>query len=172
MKHTFLTIALAAQLAAGGAFAQTSDTSTDTSGSSTMSGTDTSMSKTYGSDWSTTLSSALLGEDGKSVRSESELATEWENLSEDDKEMIRRDCMMHTQHSGGATDSTGMQTDTGDSALGGTGDSSADTAGTEGSAGTQSGDDTTSDMSSDDSSESVSVSSEQMDEICAATRGL
>ncbi len=156
MKHTFLTLTLAAQLAAAGAYAQTSDETSDTSGSSMMSGSDSNMmSKNFGSDWSSQLKSAMLAEDGTDVRSESELASEWESLSEDDKDMIRRDCMMHMQRSDGET---GMQSHSSDSAMGSS-DMGMDSSGT----------DSTSDMSSSDM---VSVSGEQMQQICDATSGL
>ncbi|MFD1510894.1 hypothetical protein [Lacimonas salitolerans] len=144
MKRTFLTLAVAAHLAAGGAIAQTTSTTTGDTGM---------MSGSFGSDWSTSLGSALLGEDGTTVRSESEIASAWEDLSDEDKEMIRRDCAAYSAQSddSDASDSTAT-----------TMDSSSDTS--------QSGDATSDASDADDAP--MNVTMEQMEEICAATEDL
>ncbi len=150
MKCTFLTLALAAQLAAAGAVAQTTSSTTGTTDSGVM-------SDSFGSDWSKSLGSAMIGEDGATVRTESEIATQWETLSDEDKEMVRRDCEKYTEQSEGTTDvETGSATTTTDSTV--------DTS--------QSGtSDTTTGSSSTDTTP-MNVTMEQMAEICAATDDL
>lgn len=176
MKFKIITLSLAAQLAAFGAIAQTS-TTTGTEG----------MSSTFGGDWTSSLGSAMFGEGGTDVRSADELTSQWATLSEEDRAMIRRDCMAHMQQSGGAADTTGTATDgtaplgttdgtgtTGTDTTGtGTGATGADT-GTTGTAGTAT-DGTAgsaSDMASADGSAALNVTTEQMEQICAATQGL
>lgn len=97
MKLTFLTLTMAAQLAASVAMAQTSDGTTATPGAMATSGT-------FGSDWSTSLSSAMFGEDGTTVRPDSEIEAQWATLSEEDRTMIRRDCMVFMQGAGAETE--------------------------------------------------------------------
>ena len=97
MKLTFLTLTMAAQLAASVAMAQTSDGTTATPGAMATSGT-------FGSDWSTSLSSAMFGEDGTMVRPDSEIEAQWATLSEEDRTMIRRDCMVFMQGAGAETE--------------------------------------------------------------------
>ena len=87
MKHTILTLTLAAQLAAGTALAQTTDAQAPAENMETG-----MTSGTFGNDWPTTLSLALLEQDGTTVRPETEIATQWETLSDADQEIIRRDC--------------------------------------------------------------------------------
>lgn len=144
MNRTLLTLTLAAQLAAVGAFAQTGTATTGTADSP----------MTFGSDWSGTLGPALMGADGTTVRPAAELVSQWATLSDDDKAMIRRDCMAYMQQSG----STGAPTTTG------TGTAS----GTTGTAGSSMG--TTSGTSSH-AVIPVTVTMAQMEEICAATKG-
>lgn len=97
MKLTFLTLTMAAQLAASVAMAQTSDGTTATPEVMATSGT-------FGSDWSTSLSSAMFGEDGTTVRPDSEIEAQWATLSEEDRTMIRRDCMVFMQGAGADTE--------------------------------------------------------------------
>jgi hypothetical protein len=107
----------------------------------------------------------MFAEGGTTVRSSTELGAQWATLSEEDKAMVRRDCMVHMQQPAGATDSTGAagsattgsaatdSTTTGDTSQTGTsGDASA--AATTGTTGT------------------LNVTTEQMDQICAATKDL
>ena len=148
MRSTFLTLLMAVQLAAVPAFAQTSGTTTGTSGAGMT-------SDTFGSDWSTTLGLALFAEGGTMVRSDSELASQWQTLSDEDKNMIRRDCMLYMQQSGGTiTGTTGTTT----------GSSMGSTAGS--AAGTTSG------ASATGSGAMINVTMEQMEQICAATKDL
>lgn len=169
MKRTLITIALAAQLAAAGAFAQTSNTTT---GMSSGAG-----SVAFGSDWSTTLGSAMFGEDGTTVRQSTELSTQWNTLSEEDKSMIQRDCMVYMQQTGGATGTTGAATGT-TAAPATTG--SSDTAGATGTTGvtgttgttTGSTADATTGTAAGDGSTPMTVTMEQMEQICAATKDL
>lgn len=152
MKRTFLTLAVltlavAVQLAAVPALAQTSATTTGTSGLNAT-------SNTFGRDWSTTLGLAMFGDDGSALRSESELTSQWVTLSDEDKDMIRRDCMMHMQQSGGMTGTTDTTGSTTNSTGTTTGSASGTTAGT----------------SMTGSNPAINVSMEQMQTICDATR--
>lgn len=49
------------------------------------------MAETFGSDWTTTLGAAMLEDDG-TVRAPDDIAALWDDLSEEDRVMIRRDC--------------------------------------------------------------------------------
>lgn len=163
MKRTLITIALAAQLAAVGAYAQTSNTTTGmTSGASSV---------TFGSDWSMALGSAMFGEDGTTVRQSTELSTQWNTLSEEDKSMIERDCMVYMQQTGDVTGTTGAATGTTD-ATGTTGSSG--TTGATGTTGTTTGSTTgaTAGTATGDGSTPMTVTMEQMEQICEATKDL
>ncbi|MFN3662491.1 hypothetical protein [Yoonia sp.] len=94
MKHTILTMTLAAQLAAGTALAQTTDAQAPAENMETG-----MTSGSFGNDWPTTLSLALLEQDGTTVRPETEIATQWETLSDADQEIIRRDCELLMEQS-------------------------------------------------------------------------
>ena len=156
MNRTFLTLTFATQLFVTAAFAQTTDTTTGDTG--TMG---TGMS--FGSDWSPTLGMALFAEDGTTVRSATEIETQWNTLSTEDQDLIRRDCMMYMQSTeAGATDGTGAETTTDAT--------TATTTETDTETGTST-DDTTA-MSEDGSTTMMDVSMEQMDQICAATQDL
>lgn len=173
MKATFLTLALAAQLAAAGAYAQT--TAPTTEGSAGVGSTPGA----YGSDWSTTLGPALFGEDGMTLRADSEIATQWATLSEEDKAMIRRDCTMHMQKSGGTTgmtEGTGTAT-TGTATTGtdtGTTGSTTGTASESTATGTTTGTaaDSSTGTTGEGSNDMMTVTDEQMEQICAATKDL
>lgn len=105
MTRTFLTIAMAAQLAAGAAFAQTSTT--------TMGATDASMtSSAYGSDWSPSLSAAMFHDDRTTMRSNAEIISTWTSLSEADKTMVRRDCTARMNESNTTTSAAGTDAGT------------------------------------------------------------
>ena len=106
MKSSLLTLALAASFAAGGALAQT--TATPPTGGDTG-----AQSGAYGSGWSTSLRSAIFS-DGDTVRPESELSSQFATLSDEDKEMLRRDCEAHEQ----AGDMSGDDTTTTGAAMG------------------------------------------------------
>lgn len=155
MKHTFLILAVAAQFAGGLAVAQTADT-TAPDATGTMTGT-------FGSDWSSTMGTAMMGDDGMTVRSAAEIGTQFETLSDEDKDMLRRDCMVHMQTMGAADatagtdaaaapDATAGATETAPADGAVAGDTTA-TTGTEGAVG-------------------ISVTAGQMDEICAATKDM
>ncbi|MFN3844891.1 MAG: hypothetical protein ACK4RZ_03580 [Paracoccaceae bacterium] len=145
MNRTLLTLALAGQLAVGAAFAQTTTPSATDQGAGTG---------TFGSDWSTNLGSAMFGEKGTTLRAESEIVNQWATMSEEDKTMIRRDCMVQMQQSGGTTGSTTGTTGT-----------------TTGTTGTTTGmNDTASGSGIADGS--MNVSAEQMQRICDATKDL
>lgn len=178
MNRKIITLSLAAQLIAFGASAQTSETS-DT----------TTPSASYGSDWSTSLGSALFAEGGATVRPSAELTTQWATLSDEDKAMIQRDCMAYMQESGGTSDTTDAATDT-TGATGttegattdsttttGTADTTTgtdtDTAmGTDTATGTDTTTDTATDTTSADATTPMNVTMEQMEEICAATKDM
>jgi hypothetical protein len=165
MKRNILTLAIAAQLAAFGAVAQTSDTGTADPGMA---------SGSFGSDWSATLGAAIFEEDGTTVRSESELSTQWSTLSAEDQDMLRRDCTAYMAESGdgaeAGTDETGSTETTTDGTGAITGDAtaSADVA--------TGGADATADAGADTGmaggSTSLEVSMEQMEDICAGVEGL
>lgn len=201
MTRLYISIAVSAQLLASAAFAQIEG---DTS---------------FGTDWSSSLGTAIFADDRSTVRSADEIGTQWITLSEEDRSMIRRDCMVHMQvpvdgaadsSAGGSTDigslsDTGTTTDMGatanttadttaDTTAGttadtstsadtglstGTGDAAATTdLGTAADVGiTNDGLAAQSDTSVDgaastNTSDILSVSSAQMDEICAATKDL
>lgn len=141
MKRTFITIALASQMLAGIVLAQTATITTENEASG--------MDATFGSDWSTTLGSSMLSEDRKTVRPAEEITAQWSKLSDADKEMIRRDCMVYMQMPGADGDAASTDTTAG---------STANTAVT-----TESG-------TAADASVAISVSKEQMEQICAATK--
>jgi hypothetical protein len=162
MKRTFLALALAAQTVAIPAFAQTTDTTTGTTDPATTSGS-------FGSDWSTTLGAAMFAEDGTTVRSATELSAQWSTLSEEDKTMIRRDCMVHMQQPAGATDSTGTTGSTDSTGATGSATTDSTTTGDTSQPGT-SGD--AADAATGDAAATISVTTEQMDQICAATKDL
>lgn len=178
MTRTFFTMALAAQLVAGTAFAQSTATDTQT-------GTMQTGSETFGSDWTPALGLALLDIDGTNVRTESEISAQWQTLSDEDKELIRRDCELLSEQSdemGGmsddAADDSAMNPSAGIGAAGDTGTSgmsdSADPmtdAAPDMSVDTGTADSGTM-MSEDDSVTTVTVSAEQMQEICDATNDL
>ncbi|MBR2655344.1 MAG: hypothetical protein IKD58_02440 [Loktanella sp.] len=178
MTRTIFTLALAAQLVAGTAFAQSTATATQTDSMATG-------SETFGSDWTPTLSLALLDIDGTHVRTDSEISAQWQTLPDEDKELIRRDCELLDEQSdeivgmsNDATDDSAMNpnSDIGAASDTGTGDmaESADPM-------TEAAPDISSDigtadsgamMSEDDSVTTVTVSAEQMQEICDATNDL
>jgi hypothetical protein len=138
MTRTVLTLALAAQLAAGAVFAQTTETITDT--------IDEMAPSSFGADWSTALRGALISEDGVTIRTAADLSAQWQTLSEEDRNILIRDCMMFMQQPAPAADPTaGMDT--------GTSGDVADAPTADVSEGTE-----------------VNVTTAQMEEICAATK--
>ena len=150
MKRTLLIITMAAQLAATAPMAQTADTSTT---ASTAAGTTTG---TFGSDWSASMGTAMMGNDGISLRSADEITTQFDTMSDMDKDMLRRDCMMYMQTSGAADTSTTTDATAGTAQTDATGQTTVEgdasaTAGTDGAA-------------------KLSLTSEQMEQICAATK--
>lgn len=168
MKHTFLTLTMAATLATGAAFAQTAAT-TGATGSGMESGS-------FGSDWSSSLKEALFEDDGTTVRSASELEDQMDSLSDEDKEMVRRDCEEYEQQadattggtgSTGATmGSTGSATGSTDTTTGSTGSATGGTGATTGST------DTTSGTSGAGTDSTMNVSMQQMQQICDAVNDL
>lgn len=191
MKLTLATLAIAAQLTGAVALAQTTESTTGT-------GTMTTPTGSFGSDWSSSLGSALFGEDGSTVRSTNEIETQWQTVSEEDRAMVRRDCIMFMQEAGGSTDTgttgsgttdgtattgtTGTTGATADSATSGAagGTSATGTAGTSGVTGGSS-DTVTSGTAGSGSATGTSatgaagmmeVSDENMQAICAATADL
>lgn len=83
MTRTLLTLALALPLMGTDALAQTTDAEADASG--------TMMAANLGRDWTTTLGAAMLEEDG-TVRAPDDIAALWDDLSEEDRVVVRRDC--------------------------------------------------------------------------------
>lgn len=164
MKRTVITLSIAAQLVAFGAIAQTTDPTAPAMSSN-------GSTETFGSDWSSTLGSAIFGAEGTTLRPSSELSTQWATLSAEDKAMIERDCLAYTEHSGdsssttGATGSTGATGTTGTNGTGG----GTDTTGMAGTTGTTG---TTGAATSADGGTEITVSMEQMKEICTATQGM
>lgn len=156
MKRTFIILTLATQLAAIPAFAQTTAATTG------------SGSGTYGSDWSETLRPALFTDEGTKVRDASEIASQWATLSDEDKDMIRRDCEMHEKSSDSASSTTGSTAgSTAGSATGTTGSTATTTDSTAtGSTGATTG------TTTDGAMPALDVTAEQMDEICEATKDL
>jgi len=144
IRNLLLIIALAANLTAGAAFAQTSTTAPAPSDPAAT---------TYGSNWSASLGLAMFGADGTTMRPDAELVTQWGTLSDEDKAMIRRDCIAHMDQSGTTTGTTGATTTTETTPTPGTttGSTSAATSG---------------------STMPLSVFAEQMDKICTVTKDL
>jgi hypothetical protein len=134
MTRTFLTIAMAAQLVAGAAFAQTSTTTTGATG-------DSMTSSAYGSDWSPSLGAAMFNDDRTTMRSNDEIISTWTSLSEADKTMVRRDCTARMNESNTTTGSAGTDAGTasGKTAAGAVGTTSSTTGTTSSSAGTAPG---------------------------------
>lgn len=93
MKTPLLALALAATFAAGGALAQT--TATPPTGGDTG-------ATAFGADWSTSLRTAVFSDEGGTVRPDSELASQFATLSDEDKDVLRRDCMAHGRAEGDA----------------------------------------------------------------------
>lgn len=169
MKRTFIILTLATQLAAIPAFAQTTAATT---GAGSGAGT-------YGSDWSETLRPALFTDEGTKVRDASEIASQWATLSDEDKDMIRRDCEMHAKSSDSASTTTGSTTGTTTgSATGSGGTSTATTDSTTGSTATTTDSaatgstGATTGTTTDGAMPVLDVAAEQMDEICEATKDL
>lgn len=177
MRKLF-TLTLAAQLVAVSAGAQTDGSAGQQPAPETSAGivpeTGTGVGPgtspgEFGGDWSMILGSAMFDMDGRTVRSKDELLGQWGTLSEEDRDIIRRDCAVleeqadetrgegsaapvspDTPGSGGATPEMGAGPATG-------ADAAADAAGTSGSTGAaQSG-----------LPIMIDVSMEQMEEICA-----
>lgn len=166
MNRIVLTLTLTAQLAATAAFAQTDTTTTGT-------GTADPTLGNFGSDWSSSMGTALMNDDGMTVRSSTELTTQWQTLSEADKEMVRRDCMVHMQTTGGTdTSTTGTTSDTT------SGSTTTDPMTTAPSTTTDPNATATTTTSSDSTAATgsgttpMNITAEQMDQICAAVKDL
>jgi len=159
MNRTLLALTVAAQLAASAAFAQT-DPAAGTASDLTVGN--------YGSDWSSSVGTALMGDDGTTIRPTTELTTQWQTLSEADKEIVRRDCMIHMQTTAGMETSTTGATTT-DTTTGMATDSTTGTA-TDSTATTATGTDST--ASTGLETAPMSVTAEQMDQICAGVSDL
>jgi hypothetical protein len=165
MTRTIAALTIAAQLLGTAAIAQTATTTEPTG---------TGMAAAYGRDWSASLGSAMFGEDGSTLRSATEISTQWNTLSDADKELIRRDCMVHMQTQGASgstaagTEATGTSTDTttGETAQAGTASSTETGQTATGDATAAAGTDATG------STPMMNVTMEQMDQICAATKDL
>ncbi|WP_103334234.1 hypothetical protein [Pseudotabrizicola formosa] len=150
MKSAIIPFAIASQLLAFGAVAQSSAAN------------DTTTPISFGSDWSTSLGTAMFGDDGSTVRPSAELAAQWITLSEEDKAMVQRDCAAYGQHSSGPADATVASAGTA-----GASDAAAmdgDTTVAEGP--------TVPGMPSVDSRIQISVSMDQMEEICTAVEDM
>lgn len=148
MKYSKTILIVAAQFLAVAAIAQTD----------TESGAMTS----FGSDWSTSLGAALIGEDGAKAMTADEVATQWETMSDADKDMIRRDCAAHMATSADA----GMSSDGTSTADTGTAVETDTTANTDTTADTTMDSDTTMGMNM------MPVTTAQMDVICDGTVGM
>jgi hypothetical protein len=149
MKRTLLTLALALPLTATGALAQTTDAEVDAPEPGMM-------TESFGRDWTTTLGAAMLAEDG-TVRPPADIAALWDDMSEEDRLMNRRDCELFVGQSERSTedrtDIAGTETDrSAEGSQADASDSMADDAGTD--------------------ITPVEVSMEQMEEICATTSNL
>lgn len=154
MRRTLFSMTMAAQLAASVALAQSADGS---SGSAILSGS-------FGSDWSTSLGAAMFGDDNTTVRPASEIETQWITLSEEDRAMIRRDCMAFMQEAGDAATGPAVSESNPDAAPG---DGPSDAPAPVGTAMVETG--TTADTSV---TGIIEVPAENMQAICAATADL
>lgn len=144
MTRTLLTLALALPLMATGALAQTTDAEVDAP--------EPIMAENFGGDWTTTLGVAMLEDDG-TVRAPDDIAALWDDLSEEDRVMIRRDCELFVaeeeRRTEDRTEIAGVETERSESE---TSDSMADDAGPD--------------------ITPVQLTVEQMEEICATTSNL
>lgn len=144
MTRTLLTLALTLPLTATGALAQTTDAEMDAP--------EPVMAETFGSDWTTTLGAAMLEDDGM-VRAPDDIAALWDDLSEEDRVMIRRDCELFVAEEERRTEDR-------------TEIAGVDTEGSESEAGDSMADDAGPDITP------VQLTMEQMEEICATTSNL
>jgi hypothetical protein len=163
MKRTLFTIAMVAQLAAVGAFA---DTTSTTAGATTEKAGSSMASTSYGSDWSKTLGSAMFNADGTTLRSNTEMTSQYKTMSAEDKAMLQRDCMKYSEQgtANTSTDASGTAT-TGTAATG-----TADASGTTSDSTTKSTTGSTTGTTSTGATGTMNVTSEQMEQICAATK--
>ena len=90
MKHSLLTLTIAAQLAASAAFAQTS--TDDINESMSQTNAPDLQPVAYGGDWPETLVTPLFAEDGLTLRPADEITAAWGDLTPQDQDFIRRDC--------------------------------------------------------------------------------
>lgn len=180
-----LTLTLAAHLVAVSAGAQTDESAGE---QTALGGIGPSSDPgAFGGDWSMILGSAMFDMDGRTVRSEDELLGQWGTLSEEDRDIIRRDCAVFQEQAGGTPsdgsaaptglDSTGAGEGTPEMGAAGSAtgaDAAADAAGTEPAlgAGGATGTGATGTAGDAGTAQPVSpimidVSMEQMEEICA-----
>ncbi|WP_322889054.1 MULTISPECIES: hypothetical protein [unclassified Yoonia] len=92
MKHTLLTMTLAAQLAGGAALAQTQGDTDDVNANQSQTNAPDLQPVAYGGDWPQTLVMAMFTQDRLTVRPAEELAMQWRTLAPADQDIIRRDC--------------------------------------------------------------------------------
>ncbi len=144
MTRTLLTLALALPLTATGALAQTTDAEADAP--------EPMMAENFGSDWTTTLGAAMLEDDGM-VRAPDDIAALWDDLSEEDRVMIRRDCELFVAEEERRTEDR-------------TEIAGVDTEGSESEASDSMADNTDIDITP------VQLTMEQMEEICATASNL
>jgi hypothetical protein len=148
MQFTKITVLVLGQFLATAALAQTTDTATDDA-----------MQGSFGSDWSPSLGAALIGEDGMTARPADDIRTQWETLSDADKEMIRRDCAALMDRAADTTTTTEGTATTTESGI------TTET-------GTTTETDSTADTGTTSDSETMEVTDAQMQAICDATTGL
>lgn len=92
MKHTLLTMTLAAQIAGGAALAQTQGDTDDVNDNQSQTNAPDLQPVAYGGDWPQTLVLAMFTQDDMSVRPAEEIGQQWMTLAPEDQEFIRRDC--------------------------------------------------------------------------------
>jgi hypothetical protein len=92
MKHTLLTLTIAAQIAAGAAVAQTLENTEDVNQNMSQTNAPDLQPVAYGGDWPQTLVMAVFTRDRLAVRPAEELALQWQTLSPEDQQIINRDC--------------------------------------------------------------------------------
>lgn len=109
MKHAFLALPAVA-LFATGAFAQTDTTADAATGADAGAATGMEASTSFGTNWPLSVGTTFFADaDSSTLRSTEEITSGWQSLSQEDRDMIKADCVTFMAEHGDA--STGASTD-------------------------------------------------------------
>ncbi len=129
MKHLFLAVPAVALFAAG-AFAQTDTTTGATTGTDAgatvdatvdtttgaTTGTSADGSVTFGTNWPLSVGTTFfMDADSGTLRTSDEIGSGWQSLSQEDRDMIKADCLTFMAAHGDAAPTTGADASTGTS---------------------------------------------------------